>query len=145
MDNSQIESLVAEKSEGAQSLRLLWKQAIASLHPLCGDNLPLLVTALPDPTAARLFAKYLSFESDPLFAAQQFLEEVDQSEQSLKDWLKGFQVLAAYLETRSTKASLASLCGYLHCCDAAARITPGTAFPVIVETMLASHGFEGED
>ena len=144
MDRVDVEALVKKKSAGAESLKILWKQAVNSLHPLCGDRLAEFVGAMDNPRTARLFAKYLSREINPRAASRQFLEEVDQSEYSLNEWIEAFQTLAAHVESTAAKTSLAGLCGYLQCCEASGRGSPRAGFALTVETMLRTHGFDGD-
>jgi len=72
-----------------------------------------------------------------------FLDSVDESAFSLREWVNALMVLAQWLDSHSAELSLEDQIGYVSC---AAEIASGSAtwidLPELVEEMLADHGCE---
>jgi len=101
--------------------------------------------AAPSPDTTRLLEQFLAREEDPTAGLQRFLEEVDESDEPLEEWLQAFEILAYFLESTSHRPSLTDALGYLHCCQAVSHMGARYAtFPMTVETMLETYGYTGE-
>jgi hypothetical protein len=141
-----IEKLALERAQGAESLRLSWLQALNTLPDLPAETLEKIAAALPSPGTARHLGLFLSRETDPAAALEQFLAEIDDSCESLNDWFAAFEVFANYLRGTAHRPALSDAAGYLHCCeeviDSGARFE---TFPMAVQTMLETYGYEGKE
>jgi hypothetical protein len=144
-DKAKIETMAARKSGGSPALLLAWKGALESLPALPGDSLELVTEAVPSPDTLRQLGRFLAREPEPGTGLKAFLKEVDDSPESLAEWLKAFEVFAIFLESTPHRPSLSQATGYLHCCVSMARTgsSYGT-FPLAVETMLETYGYAGE-
>ena len=139
-----IEALATRRAGGTASLFLSWSQALAMLPPLPDPQLRRIAGALPSPGTARHLARFLAREADPQTAVTTFLADVDESTESLEDWLAGFGVFADYLMRTALRPGLCQAAGFLHCCVALIESGPRYAsFPQTVETMLSTYGYEG--
>ncbi|NDV60882.1 hypothetical protein G0Q06_00280 [Puniceicoccales bacterium CK1056] len=139
-----IEKFALKKAHGAESLRISWLQALAALPDLPRGVLERVVVALPSPGATRQLALFLSREPDEAAALEGFLSDIDESGESLNDWLAAFEVFADHLRGTAHRPSLTDAAGYLHCCEEA--IDSGSryeTFPMAVQTMLETYGYEG--
>jgi hypothetical protein len=139
-----IDKLAREKAGGAESLRLSWLQALQLLPDLPLECLETLARALPAPDTARQLAIFLARDPDPETVVSEFLADVDESGESLKDWLEAFGVFANFIKGTAHRPGFASAAGYLHCCEAV--VASGSryeTFPMAVQTMLETYGYEG--
>lgn len=139
-----IEKLAWSRSKGTASLHLSWTQALTAFPELPGSKLETIAKALPSPTSAREFAVFLSREDDPAKALDSFLADIDESESFLEEWLEAFEVLSTHLRGTAHRPTLTHAAGYLHCCEAV--IDTGAryeTFPMAVQTMLETYGYEG--
>jgi hypothetical protein len=140
-----IDELAARKAGGAVSLLLTWKQALAVLPPLPGATLRTIALACPSPGAARQLGRFLAREGDPQGAVEELLRAVDESDETLESWLGALRAFAGYLDGTPQRPPLRKALGYLHCCQAMVQSGPRyETFPMAVETLLATHGFEGD-
>jgi len=74
------------------------------------------------------------------------VENVDESPYTLKEWLEAWEFFHHWLQNRNRRASFFNRLGYLACCGQyleGKAIYP--AFIVLLEEMLESYGFEGDD
>ena len=132
-------------SRGTASLKIAWKVALESLPALSTAEVETVALATPSPDCLRQFGQYLGREADPAGALSKFLQEVDESDEELKEWMKAFEVLACFLESTAHRPGLGSATGYLHCCQAVSHTGARYAsFPMTVETMLETYGYAGE-
>lgn len=127
-------------------MHLAWSQALAMLPPLEQPELEIIANSLPHPAAARHLGQYLSREPDPQEALRRFLQEVDESEEGLKDWLAAFAHFARHVEQTHHRPNLTDAMGYLHCCEAVTHTGARyESLPMSVESMLSIHGYEGPE
>lgn len=137
--------LADERSKGAASLRLSWMHALEGMPDIKTDWIKQIGLSCPGPKALRQFSQFLARESDATTALETFFKEVDESEESLEDWMEAFAVLANGLEATRYRPTLLMALGYLHCCEAVAHTgAQYETFPMTVETMLETYGYEGE-
>lgn len=141
-----INRIARERSRGAESLRLSWLQALNTMPDLPEACLERVSGALPSPAAARALALFLSREPDPADSIERFLSGIEESGESLEEWLAAFDVFAHWLRGTAHRPSLTDAAGYLHCCEAV--IDSGVryeTFPMAVQTMLETYGYEGRE
>ena len=90
------------------------------------------------------FEGFLRRSEAPDFDA--FLDEVDQSEYSLADWMGALLEFDRWLESRSIeKRPFRAMIGYAHCCTLIS--VPGAQLPsleLVVIQNLNAYGFEAE-
>jgi hypothetical protein len=145
-DKSFIEGLVEDRAKGTASLKIAWKSAFESFPSLPAELLEPVASTLPSPDTARHFARFLGREADPAAAVRKFLQEVEESDEQLEEWINAFEVLAYFLESTPHRPSLTHALGYLHCCAAVSHTGARYAtFPMTVETMLETYGYCGEE
>jgi hypothetical protein len=146
MTQTLIDQISETRAAGATSLRMAWQSALESLPALPDTLLAQIGPALPSPDATRHLARFLAREADPPAAVEQFLQEVDDSDESLDEWMLAFEVMAYFLDSTPHRPGLTQALGYLHCCAAVAHSGARYAtFPLTVETMLETYGYAGED
>lgn len=139
-----IRKLARQRANGSESLRLAWEQALATLPPMQESQLEAIARAAPSPLSARQLAGFLSREQAPAQAVGRFFDEVAESEEPLEEWLKALSVLAGGLRSTAHRPDLRMAMGYLHCCEAVAHTGARyETFPMTVETMLETYGYEG--
>lgn len=139
-----MNKLAREKAQGAESLRLSWQQALALFPELPVHALESLTRSLASPITARQLALFLARDPDPAAVVLEFLAEVDESGESLKDWLAAFGVFADFIKGTAHHPSFSSAKGYLHCCESLVASGPRyESFPLAVQTMLETYGYEG--
>ena len=142
--NPLFEAVSEQRAKGAVSLKIAWRGALESLPALPADLLETLAPALPSPDTVRQFGRFLAREKNPAAALTAFFKEVDESDESLEEWLSAFEVLAYFLESTPHRPTLGEAVGYLHCCAAVAHTGARYAsFPMTVETMLETYGYSG--
>ncbi|MEX0331398.1 MAG: hypothetical protein AB3N64_08255 [Puniceicoccaceae bacterium] len=145
-EKAKVEEIASGKSNGSPGQRLAWLNALETFPSLEGPNMDLLLKAIHSPEVARMLGLFLSRDehSEPALAA--FMEQVDESEESLEEWLKAFEVFACFIESTAHRPSLSQARGYLHCCATVAHTGSSYAtFPMAVETMLETYGYKGEE
>ena len=72
-----------------------------------------------------------------------FLDEVDESHYSLRQWIDGLIVMSYWLDARDLAASLEDRIGFASCANAAAGAGANlTTLSATVSEMLDSYGFE---
>ena len=140
-----LEDLANERANGSPSQKIAWTTALQSLPTLSPEKLCLLGKEMASPELARILGRFLGRESDPETALDQFFREVDESEEPLEEWFKALEVLSYFLESTPHRPSLGQALGYLHCSVAMAHTGSSfTTFPLTVETMLETYGFDGQ-
>ncbi|MEX0326621.1 MAG: hypothetical protein AB3N33_11100 [Puniceicoccaceae bacterium] len=145
-EKAKVEHIASGKSNGSPGQQLAWLNALESFPSLEGQNMDLLLEAIPSPENARKLGQFLSREEDHGPALEAFLKQVDESEESLEEWLKAFEVFACFIESTAHRPSLSQATGYLHCCATVAHTGSSYAtFPMAVETMLETYGYKGEE
>ena len=138
-DKELITEIARQKAGGSPSSEALWRHALDSFPDLFEPGLRLLLDGLHSPDATRMLGRFIAREPDPATSVRQFLREVDESSESLEEWLKAFEVFAFFIESTAHRPSLTNATGYLHCCAAASGTgTSYSTFPLAVETMLES-------
>lgn len=144
-EKAKIEAIAAGKSQGSPGQRVAWLTALESFPAVAGTDMDILLAAIQGPDAARRLGLFLSRETDPEAALQAFLREVDESEESLEEWIRAFEVFACFIDSTAHRPTLGQATGYLHCCAAVAHLGSRYAtFPMAVETMLETYGYSGE-
>lgn len=141
-----VATLARRMAGDTASLLAPWQQAVSMLDFLKPPFLEQLVTACPGPATARQLALFLAREEDPNACVTVFLKDVDESGESLPEWLDGFRVLATHLEGTRRQPDFSDACGFLHCCAVVVDSGPRYAsFADTVESMLATYGFSGRE
>lgn len=141
-----INKLAREKAHGAESLRLSWQQALALFPELPDETIEPLTRALGSPITARQLALFLARDPDPADVVREFLAEVDESGEFLQDWLAAFAVFADFIKGTAHHPSFSAARGYLHCCESLVASGPRyQTFPIAVQTMLETYGYEGRE
>lgn len=144
-ENTLIDELSEARANGVSSLRIAWTNALESLPKLAPEQFRQVAEVFPSPDTARHFGRFLSREQSPAEAMVQLLQEVDESDESLEEWMNAFEVLAYFLDSTPHRPSLTQALGYLHCCAAVSHTGARYAsFPMTVETMLETYGYSGE-
>lgn len=144
-DKAKIDELAEYKSGGSPALLIAWKGSMESLPDLPEAPADLLIRGVPTPDILRQLGRFLSRETDPGASLQAFLKAVDESGESLEEWLSAFEVFAIFLESTAHRPNLRQATGYLHCCVSMAGTgSRYTTFPLAVETMLETYGYAGE-
>lgn len=144
-DKAKLEAIAATKSMGSPGQQLAWMTALEAFVGLPMDDLEAVLGALPTPDLALSMGKFLAREEHPLEALRNFMREVDESRESLEEWLKAFEVFACFIESTAHRPTLGQATGYLHCCVSAAHTGSSYAtFPMAVETMLETYGYSGQ-
>ena len=139
-----IRKLARQQANGSESLRIAWEQALATLPPIQETQLESIARAAPSPLVARQLAAFLSREASPGQALERFFAEVAESEEPLEEWLAALSVLAGGIRSTAHRPDLHMAMGYLHCCEAVAHTGARyETFPMTVETMLETYGYEG--
>ena len=142
---SLIDQIAETRASGTSPLSIAWKSALESLPALPDDMFKAVAMAFPSADTARHFANFLAREEDPVTAMETFIREVDESDESLEEWMNAFEVMAYFLDSTPHRPSLRQTLGYLHCCAAVSHTGARYAtFPMTVETMLETYGYGGE-
>jgi hypothetical protein len=144
-DKAFIDQIANERAHGSPSQLLAWRGALECLPTLPTEERQTVLEVIQTPDTARLFGRFLSREKAPDEGLRYFLKEVDESDESLGEWMKAFEVFAYFLESTAHRPSLSKAIGYLHCCVSIAHTGSNYAtFPMAVETMLETYGYTGE-
>ena len=105
---------------------------------------PEITRAAPSPECLVLLETYLARESDPSSALQELFHQVEESDESLEEWLKAFEVFACIIEGTEHSPTLHQALGYLKCCHSVSYTGARYAtFPMTVEVMLETYGYTG--
>lgn len=131
------------KSAASPSLELRWKDSLTRCAHLPQQALDTVIEACQSPDTLRHLAQLLLRESDPAAALADFLRCVNDSDDTLEDWLESIatisrQTAGAYPQTR-----LSGAMGYVHC--ASFTVNSGERFaslPQATATMLETYGYE---
>ena len=72
-----------------------------------------------------------------------FLEQVDNSDYALSDWILSYEVINSWLKDRQMEADFLTKLGYLQCCGMSQETSDILrTLQSICEEMLSNHGFE---
>ncbi|MGJ8641082.1 MAG: hypothetical protein ACSHYA_16955 [Opitutaceae bacterium] len=76
-------------------------------------------------------------------AWDEFLELVDQSDFSLRDWVEAMRVIGQWLDGRGLRMEFGDQVGYVSCASASAGAGANLAYlPGLVDEMLTTYGCE---
>ena len=140
-----ILKIASDRSGGKGPLTQAWIKSLDGFPSLPEDAFERFARAMPNTETAQYFRNFLLRDPTPKEALAQFFAEVDESEETLEEWLNAFEVLAYYLESTPFRPALSKALGYLHCCAAVSHTGARYAtFPMTVENMLETYGFSGD-
>lgn len=143
-DKAPIEEFATQRAHGSPSLKAQWQQALHNFPQLPESLAKAILEVLTSPESARQLCAFVSREEDPTLAIETLFKEVDESNESLEEWMKAFEVFACFIDSTPHKPTLGMAIGYLHCCVSMAHTGSNYAtFPMAVETMLETYGYEG--
>ena len=144
-DKALIDIIANRKASPSPSQLAAWQNALGYFPDLPPEAMDPLLPALPSPEATRMLGRFIARELNPVQAVQQFLQQVDESNESIEEWLKAFEIFAYFIESTAHRPTLGQAIGYLHCCASMAHSGSRYAtFPMAVETMLETYGYTGE-
>ncbi|KAF0095580.1 MAG: hypothetical protein E1N59_1075 [Puniceicoccaceae bacterium 5H] len=127
---------------------MTWRQALEQLLTAgasAEDILPLR-DAIEEPANVRSLARLLAHDPHPSHSLEQLNDAVDASSEDLAAWLKSLTVLQKWLEGEGRTTTLKQAVGYVECSAAANDMQAmKLELDVMVESMLDSYGYSGED
>lgn len=95
-----------------------------------------------DSPANLAFAEALFAEVDAT-TLNEFLEDVDDSPFSLRDWISALRILGSWLDARKLTLSLQDQIGYVSCAAESAGASANlTELSALVDEMLTAYGCE---
>ncbi|MEM1059034.1 MAG: hypothetical protein AAGK14_07280 [Verrucomicrobiota bacterium] len=151
MTESEIAAWAERKSGGIVSARMRWTTAVRSMAAQAWpkNRLTAFIEAVEDPDhlTALLHLWSRQFEENPETSADALQEWWDRMEDTgvpLSQWLEAVYFVHEHAEKAGQQPSLATVVGFVACCEEAAGMGYGYgSLPDVTLQMLAQHGFEG--
>lgn len=111
------------------------------------QQLSLFANSCPDPQSFNTLIKYIYQSSksrpNPAHAVTFFLDQVDDSDYALAQWIKAFLYFDQWLQKNNLSSEIVTMLGYIGCCSLAPENkTHKRDLCGLLEQMLLDHGFQ---
>lgn len=141
-----IERIARSRAGGTISLRQAWRVILTGLATtgLSARQIERLAQACDGLEEARMLVDWLRYRPVDSPNARElyqlFIDHVDQSDFTLRDWVLAVSVMKAWFQEQRRETTLEMALGYIHCCAMAGK---QGRLADITQSMLDEYGYDG--